>query len=256
MYPHIKSIKLAALLLSLFLDYLCMLLHALKKHFLMISIGLLVNILIFIFWWVVTDPGNYIWETVSESNSVLLYSACNKLFLIRYYISVVIINSTLIALYIFNTNRLLSIGIVLFIIGFYFLTKFLFDPFIGRNYFIIFENQNVSKMFMLEPISDAGVTIAPYLVEKLNEQSSYSREQAAKGLGIIEYTPSINKLNVILTDTCETTNMRAECYYSLKKINTPKTKILLENFSHRSVLEMKDTALVERINYLERQDIY
>jgi hypothetical protein len=222
----------------------------------MISICLMVNILIFIFWWVVTDPGNYIWEAIGEHNTLLLYAACNKLFLIRYYISVVVINSALIALYIFNTKRLTSVAIVIFIFGFYFLTKFLFDPYVGRNYFIIFENQNVSKTFVLEPIFEAGSSIAPYLFEKLNEQPSYSREQAAKGLGIIEYSPAVTKLNAILIDTAETTNMRAECYYSLKKINTSKTKLLLENFSSRSVIATKDSALVTRINYLEQQDIY
>ncbi|WP_018341584.1 HEAT repeat domain-containing protein [Cytophaga aurantiaca] len=233
-----------------------MLLSALKKYFLVAFICLLVNILIFIFWWVVTDPGNYIWKIIAEDKAAIIIAACNKLFLIRYYVSFVIINCVLVALYFVETKRILSVCIIVFALLFYLGSRFLFDPFIGRNYYTIFENQNVSKGFYLEPVLDAGTTICPFLFEKLNESPSFAREQAARGLGILSYKPACDKLNAVLNDPAESIYMRAECYYALKKINTKETRILLEDFSVQQNNNSLDSALVDRIDFLEIQDVY
>ena len=139
---------------------------------------------------------------------------------------------------------------------FYVLSRFLFDPFVGKNYYVIFENQNVSKSFFLEPVLDAGKSICPFLFEKLNDMPSFSREQAARGLGILAYQPASDKLNAVLNDTAESVYMRAECYYALKKINSKETRILLENFSLQQNNKDLDSALVEQINFLEIQDVY
>lgn len=233
-----------------------MLLSALKKYSLITFICLLVNILIFIFWWVVTDPGNYIWRIVADDKASIIISACNKLFLIRYYVSLVIINCFLVAILCVETKRILSVCIILFAVVFYLLSRFLFDPFVGRNYYAIFENQGVSKSFYLEPVLDAGTSICPFLFEKLNAPPSFVREQAARGLGILAYKPASDKLNAVLNDTAESIYMRAECYYALKKINTKETRILLEDFSVRQNSKGLDSALVERIDFLEIQDVY
>lgn len=233
-----------------------MLLSALKKYFVFAFICLLVNILIFIFWWVVTDPGNYVWNIIADPKIDAILSACNKLFLIRYYVSLVIFNCLLVALFFVETKRILSVGIVLFVLVFYLLSRYLFDPFVGRNYYVIFENQGVSKNFYLEPVLDAGTSICPFLFEKLNAAPSYAREQAARGLGVLAYKPASEKLNMILNDTTESIYMRAECYYALKKINTTETRTLLEDFSVRQSNKTLDSALAERIDFLEIQDVY
>jgi hypothetical protein len=233
-----------------------MFLSLLRKYFLVAFICLLVNILLFIFWWVITDPGNYIWKAMDETKAHIIITACNKLFFIRYYVSLVIINCLLAALFFVETKRILAGCIVLFVILFYVLSRFLFDPFIGRNYYVIFENQNVSKGFYQEPVLDAGKSICPLLFEKLNDKPSFTREQAARGLGILAYEPACNKLNAILNDSIESIYMRAECYYALKKINTKETRILLEDFSMRQNDEGVDSALEERIDFLEMQDVY
>jgi len=212
--------------------------------------------MVFIFWWVVTDPGNYVWEPLPPDKELLLISACNKLFLIKYYVSFVLINCLLTAIMFFNVKRIITLGIILFDMAFYFTTKFIFNPYLGRNYYVIFENQKVSKNFFLEPVSDAGKSIGPFLFEKLNDKPSYLREQAAKGLGIISYESATSKLEKLLSDSTETIFMRAECYYALKKINTPETKKILEDFSVSHGQQDKDSLLIGRINYVELQDIY
>lgn len=233
-----------------------MLLSLLKKYFLVAFICLIVNILLFIFWWVVTDPGNYIWKVIDDAKAHTIITACNKLFFIRYYVSLVIMNCLMTALFFAETKRILSACIVLFALLFYVLSRFLFDPFIGKNYYAIFENQNVSKSFFLEPVLDAGNSISPFLFEKLNDTPSFAREQAARGLGILAYEPASDKLNAVLNDTVESVYMRAECYYALKKINTKETHVLLEDFSVHQNNKDLDSALVNRIDFLEMQDVY
>jgi len=212
--------------------------------------------MVFVFWWVVTDPGNYVWEPLPLDKERLLISACNKLFLIKYYVSFVLINCLLTAIIFLNVKRIITLCIVLFGVAFYFITKFLFNPYLGRNYYVIFENQKVSRNFFLEPVSDAGKCIGPFLFEKLNDKPSYLREQAAKGLGIISYESATPKLEELLSDSTEPIFMRAECYYALKKINTSETKKILENFSVSHGQQAKDSLLIDRINYVELQDIY
>jgi len=228
----------------------------LKKYGLISLIYIIFNILLFVFWWVITDPGNYIWQAIATDKEVLLVSACNKLFLIKYYISFVLLNTILTGIIFYELKRIILIGIVLFSIAFYFTTKHLFDPFVGRNYYVIFENQTVSKNFFLEPVSDAGSPIGPFLLNKLNDRPSFIREQAAKGLGVIRFKPAINALNRILNDSTELTCMRAECFYSLNKINTPESKKELEQFSITHSIQSGDSLLIERINEVELQDIY
>lgn len=231
--------------------------YYLKKYGPLALVYLIINVMVFIFWWVVTDPGNYIWEPLPLNKEVLLVSACNKLFLIKYYVSFVLINCFVSAIVYIETKRIVSFSIVLFGVVFYFVVRSLFDPYLGRNYYVIFENQKVSKNFFLEPISDAGKSVGPFLFEKLNDKPSYVREQSAKGLGIIKYTLATEKLQALLNDSTETVHMRAECYYALKKINTPETKKILEDFSvHHDGQEAKDSLLIERINFVELQDIY
>ena len=233
-----------------------MLLSALKKYFLVVFICLLVNILIFIFWWVVTDPNNYIWKVIDDTKAHIIITACNKLFFIRYYVSFVIINCLLAALLFVETKRIISVSIVLFVLMFYLLSRYLFDPFIGQNYYALFENQSVSKSFFLEPVLDADKSICPFLFEKLNDKHSFAREQAARGLGVLAYKPACDKLNTILNDTTESIYMRAECYFALKKINTKETRVLLEDFSVRQNNKVLDSTLVEQINFLETQDVF
>lgn len=233
-----------------------MLLSVLRKYFLVTVICLLVNILIFIFWWVVTDPSNYIWKAIDDTKAHFIIASCNKIFFIRYYVSVIIINCLLAALYFIETKRIVSISIVFFAILFYVLSRILFDPFIGKNYYAIFENQNVSKSFFLEPVLDAGKSICPFLYEKLTHKPSFAREQAARGLGILAYEPASNTLNAILNDSTESIYMRAESYFALKKQNTKETRALLEDFSVHHSNESLDSALVDQINLLETQDVY
>ncbi|MGN6644974.1 MAG: HEAT repeat domain-containing protein [Cytophaga sp.] len=228
----------------------------LKKYGPIGLIYIILNILLFIFWWVVTDPGNYIWRSIDVEKEILLVSACNKLFLIKYYVYVVVCNCLLTAIAFYELKRIVRIAIVLFAAAFFFITKSLFDPYVGRNYYTIFENQKVSKNFFLEPVSDAGKSIGPFLLEKLNEKPSYSREQAAKGLGIIRYTAATEKLTRILYDSTELISMRAECFYALTKMNTPESKKELEEFSVMHNEQSGDSLLIDRINFVEMQDIY
>jgi len=227
-----------------------------KKYGLIGLIYCIFNVLLFVFWWVVTDPGNYIWKEIDVNKEILLVSACNKLFLIKYYVSFVLFNTILTGILFYELKRTILIAIALFTILFYFTTKYLFDPFVGRNYYVIFENQNVSKNFFLEPVSDAGSSIGPFLLDKLNDKPSYVREQAAKGLGIIAFKPAIDALNNILNDSTEEISMRAECFYSLNKMNTPEAKAELEQFSITHSIQSGDSLLIERINYVELQDTY
>jgi len=228
----------------------------LKKYGFIGLIYFVFNMLLFVFWWVVTDPGNYIWHTIPANKEVLLVSACNKLFLIKYYISFVLLNTILTGIVFYELKRMIQIGIVMFSLAFYCITKYLFDPFVGRDYYVIFENQNVSKNFFLEPVSEAGSSIGPFLLHKLNDKPSFVREQAAKGLGIIKYTTAIDRLNEILNDSTEDISMRAECFYALNKINTPESKTELEQFSITHSIQTGDSLLIERINFVELQDIY
>ena len=98
--------------------------------------------------------------------------------------------------------------------------------------------------------------ISPFLFEKLKDKPSFAREQAARGLGILAYKPASDKLNTILNDSTESFYMRAECYYALKKIDTEETRVLLEDFSVQQSNKALDSALVDRIDFLEIQDVY
>lgn len=224
-----------------------------KKYVLIGFVALIVNILIFIFWWVVTDPSNYIWKAIPSIRIQSIISACNKLFLIRYYVSVVSINIIGLAFVLFDVKRMLSLCIIGLGVLFYMLSSYFFSPFIGKNYFEIFLNQEVSKGLYLEPVQDAGKCIGPFLFDHLSSESSYTREQAARGLGVLSYTAAIDKLNQILNDSSESTNMRAECYFSLKKMNVKESKLLLEGFSIRQTT-LIDSSLANKINYLEVHD--
>ena len=228
----------------------------LKKYGLIGLIYFIFNILLFVFWWVVTDPGNYIWHAIEADKEALLVCACNKLFLIKYYVSFVLLNTILTGILFYELKRIILIGIALFSIAFYFTTKTLFDPFVGRNYYVIFENQNVTKNFFLEPVSDAGKSIGPFLLKKLNDRPSFIREQAAKGLGVVKFEPAVDRLNTILNDSTEHISMRAECFYALNKINTAKSKTQLEQFSITHSVQNGDSLLIERINEVELQDTY
>lgn len=230
---------------------------ALKKYITLSIVYLLVNILIFIFWWVVTDPSNYIWKDISDFKAHKIILACNKLFYIRYYVSFVLINCLVTAFILIHSKRMISISIMLFTVLFYVISTFLFDQYISKNYFVIFENQNVSKSFYLEPVLDAGKGICPILFEKLNDTPSFVREQSARGLGVLSYKVACDKLNQILNDSSESINMRAECYFALKKINTKESKLLLEQFSiQQQHVAIPDSTLIGRINFLETEDVY
>jgi len=224
-----------------------------KKYILIGFFALVVNILIFIFWWVVTDPSNYIWKSISEIRIQTIISACNKLFMIRYYISFVTINTLGLAFVLFDTKRMLSLCIAAFGVLFYVGSSYLFSPFVGKNYFIIFTNQQVSNGFYLEPVQDAGKSIGPFLFNHLTSKASYTREQAARGLGVLSYPSAIEKLNQLLNDSTESINMRAECYFALKKMNTKESKRVLEDFSIRHDT-LIDSSLANKINYLEVHD--
>lgn len=229
--------------------------NAIKKYVLIGLCCLIVNILIFIFWWVVTDPSNYIWKSISADRGELIVSACNRLFFIRYYISFVVLNAIFFSFVLFDTKRYLSICIVAFSLLFYVVCYYCFKPLIGKNYFVIFLNQNANKAFYLEPVQDAGNSIGPFLFEHLNTAPSFTREQAARGLGILSFTSAIPAINKLLTDTTETVNMRAECYFALKKMNVKESKLLLEKFSEQQETVM-DSSLVQKITYLELRDPY
>lgn len=156
----------------------------------------------------------------------------------------------------YDMKRIILIGIAVFCILFYFLANYFFDPFVGRNYYVIFENQNVTKNFFLEPVSDAGTSIGPFLLNKLNDKPTFIREQAAKGLGVVRFKPAIDRLNKILNDSTEQISMRAECFNALNKINTAESKIELEKFSITHSIQNGDSLLIERINEVELQDTY
>jgi len=214
------------------------------------------NLFIFIFWWVVTDPGNYIWFTISSEKRTLLEIACSKLFLIKYYTWTVILNGILTSIIVLQTKRLFSVLIIGFLFLFYLICAFVFDAYTGKNYYVIFLNQRVSPDFQLEPVNDAGKNIGPYLLENLSDKHSPLRTYASKGLGEIRYLPSISKLAEVLEDTNETVIIRAECFNALKKMKTAASKTELENFSRKHEDTESDSLLLQTIRKLESTDIY
>ncbi|MBC7451323.1 MAG: HEAT repeat domain-containing protein [Cytophagales bacterium] len=227
------------------------------KRYAPISIAyFFLNLFVFIFWWVVTDPGNYIWFITTEEKKVLLINACSKLFLIKYYIWAVLLNAMLTSFLLLSHKRILSLLIIACTLTFFILYSFIFTPYIGRNYYIIFLNQQVSPDFQMEPVNDAGKSIGPYLLNKLQEKPSPSRKYAVKGLGEIRYEPAIDKLSSILNDDAEEIAIRAESFISLKKMKHPTSKKILENFSRNHTDTISDSTLLRTINKIESLDIY
>jgi hypothetical protein len=224
-----------------------------------LSIGLVylfLNLFIFIFWWVVTDPGNYIWFSISKEKEILLESACSKLFLIKYYTWTVILNGTLAAIILLQSKRILSIFVIFLLIFFYIGCSVIFDSYIGKNYYSIFLNQVVSPDFLLEPVNDAGKNIGPYLLENIANNKSPQRLYAIRGLGEIRYVPSIETLAYILEDSSETISVRTECFNSLKKMKVTDSKRELENFSRIHEENSSDSLLLQTIRQIESNDLY
>ena len=191
------------------------------KNILLITLLILINLAIFLFCWLMTDEGNYLWYKTSAEARNLVAAACLNIFRTKYFLYSNSINIGLLGTYIlFASNRIW--GAVLILIGFvvFFGGNVLFKEELVKNYYIIFQNQNVPEDFMTEPLKSAGPEIGRYIIEDIDVASSKRRKYAIRGAGEIHYTKVIGKLNSILHDWNEKSEMRVEAYFSLIKMNT------------------------------------
>ena len=218
-------------------------------------IVVLVNLALFLWYWILTDQGNYIEKEVPEASRLIIAEACRRIFITQYYIWFTCINLIMSGIILWYKGQVSGIYFLGLAFAFTFISSEIFKSSIAKNYYDIFCHQRVSRDFMEEPILSAGYPIGPYITPHLKEKDFKGRRAAISGMGKIQYTPAIPALASILDDSSETKVFRGEAYLSLKKMNSDPAKVVLEEFT-QELIAQKDTAMYNYIRNYEKGDMY
>jgi hypothetical protein len=217
------------------------------QYILLFTTILVINILIWLTWSLVTDESNYIWNEVSEENKKIINKACSGIFWIKYYVWGISINLAIGGIFFFFKNikwgaLLLASSLLVYMTG-----NALFNKHLVNNYFLIYMHQSVSKEYMVLPIMDAGYDIGEYIepVVLNRKMSENIRIYGIEGLGEISYTPAIKNLFNILKDKKEPVKIRLAAYSALLKFEENEVEGYLDNF--REIILPKEPRLKRAI---------
>lgn len=208
---------------------------------------ILANVFVYVFWWALTDSGNYIWDTITESRRYNVETACNIVFWISYVTWTILINLFLIAFLSFHKHKRLSISLVFMIFGVYVTSWYAFGPRIAQSYVTIFENQVVSSVFLTEPIKRGGYGAGEIILKKITDSTYTRREAAIRALGELKYEPASATLGRILLNGKESRKIRGASYLALKSIGSTLARKYLLLFSQLDLQTDKDRALIQKL---------
>jgi hypothetical protein len=211
------------------------------------------NAFLFLFWWVLTDPSNYIWEPISTEREQLLANACSKIFWTKYYTWTLVINLLTFSFLLYTINKTVSLSLTILAVVVYGVSWYYFDPYVANNYVIIFETQAVSKTFLTEPIKQGSPRTGEILLERIVNTKYPRRYYAIKALGEIKYAPAAERLGKILLNGKETEQIRGASYISLKAIRSDLSAKYLLLFSQLVLRNEKDKQVMQQ---LEKENPY
>lgn len=214
---------------------------------------LLANAGLFFFCWILTDPDNYLWYTLSPEREQQVVEACSKIFWSKYYTWTLTLNLLTFAYLYFIRNRVAAISLGVLGFAVYLVSRFFFDPYQAENYVIIFDNQAVSPVFLTEPVKQGGHLAGEILLKKIGDKQYSRRYYAIKALGEIQYEPATEKLGQMLLDGQESDEIRGACYLALKSMKNELASRYLLLFSQLVLTNEKEREMMKR---LERENAY
>jgi hypothetical protein len=225
----------------------------LLEIFFIVLVLLIANTGLFLFWWILTDPSNYLWEPVSSEREYLVVNACSKIFWTKYYTWTLVINLLTFSFLFYYYNKIVSLSLTGLAFIVFLISRFFFNPYIAQNYVIVFEAQQVAPAFITEPIKQAGTATGEILLKHITDNKYPRRYYAIKALGEIRYAPAAETLGKILLNGKETQKIRGACYISLKSIRSDLSSKYLLLFSQLVLKNEKDRQVIQR---LENENAY
>jgi hypothetical protein len=225
----------------------------LLEIFFIVLVLLIANACLFIFWRTLTDPSNYLWESVSKEREQIVVNACSKIFWTRYYTWTLVINLFTFSFLLYTQNKLVSLCLSALALFVYIASWLFLNPYIAENHIVLFESQEVSSSFITEPIKQGGHQTGAILLDRISNSDYERRYYAIKALGEIRYAPAAEVLGKILLNGKETQKIRGACYISLKAIRSDLSAKYLLLFSQLVLKSEKDREVIQR---LEKENAY
>jgi len=225
----------------------------LLEIFFIVLVLLIANACLFLFWWILTEPSNYLWEAVSTEREHQVVNACSKIFWSKYYTWTIVSNLLTFSFLFYYHNKVVSLSLTGLAVCVYLTSWLFFDPYVAKNYVILFESQEVSAAFITEPIKQGGIMTGELLLERIADADYPRRYYAIKALGEIRYAPAAERLGKILLNGKETEKIRGACYISLKAIRSDLSSKYLLLFSQLVLKNEKDRQVIQR---LEKENAY
>jgi len=225
----------------------------LLEIFFIVLVLLIANTGLFLFWWILTDPSNYLWELVSSEREHAVVNACSKIFWTNYYTWTLVINLLTFSFLFYSYNKVVSLCLTGLAFSVYLVSWLFFNPYVAQNYVIVFECQEVSSGFITEPIKQGGTATGAILLERIKDKQYPRRYYAIKALGEIRYAPAAEALGKILLNGKETEKIRGACYISLKSIRSNLSAKYLLLFSQVVLKNEKDRQVIQQ---LEKENAY
>jgi len=202
----------------------------LTKNIVLISLLVIVNLAIFVFCRLLTDPENYLWYKTAPEKVEIVAVASLDIMRVKYFVYANSINFFLMGVYFaYYYRKTLGFLVALSGIAVFFGGNKLFEESVAENYYIIFKNQSVSEDFAFEPLKSAGNTVGKYLMKDVNSKI-VNRKQVIMGLGEIRYEPSIDVLDALLNNEKESPEIRGEAYLALLKMNSERSAACIRIF--------------------------
>ncbi len=219
----------------------------LLEVFFIVLAFIVANAFVYLFWWALSDAGNYIWEPVSAFRMDAVEKACEKIFWINYTTWSVLVNLFLIAFLSYNYYPKFSVSLILILFFVYISSWYVFGPHLAQNYVVIFEQQAVSNPFLTEPIKRGGQGAGELLLRKIKDPAYPRREAAIKALGEIQHEPAAEHIGRILLNGKEPQNIRGAAYLSLKSMETTMSKKYLLLFSQLMLQNDKEREVIRKL---------
>ena len=225
----------------------------LLEIFFIVLVLMVANACLFLFWWILTEPSNYLWEPVSPERELIVVSACSKIFWTKYYTWTIVMNLLTFSFLFYYFNKVVSLSLSALAFLVYLISWFFLDPYVAKNYVIVFDSQQVSSSFITEPIKQGGTATGAILSIRISDSNYARRYYAIKALGEIRYTAAAEQLGKILLNGKETEKIRGACYISLKDMRSSLSSKYLLLFSQLVLKNEKDRQVIQR---LEKENAY
>lgn len=200
-----------------------------------------VSVLTLVFWWLETMVENYAWHSQSDERE-LMESALNTIFLYKFFFWVLIMNLLIFSLTQFYSRNhfisLIGFGLLLALYG---ISYRYVDIKLSSHYYTIFQNQSVPESLLTRPLTRAGPAIGPILSHEILSKDMRSRRYAILGLMELNFHQSSDQMRVLLFDTLESVELRADVFEALSRFNTLQSNRILADFERESL----DSASIE-----------